>query len=204
MSQITHGIRKVLASPSVYSFFQTIMGANTMRQWLVSNVIKPKQNMNILDIGCGPADILALMNGVNYWGYDISELYISQAKNKYGNRGIFQCKLFTKAEADQLPKFDVVIMIGVLHHLEDTESKYLINLLFDVLKPGGRLITLDACYTKSQNPIAKFLISKDRGQNIRDQNGYRSLVHQEFSHVRTLIRNQTWIPYTHCFMECQK
>lgn len=204
MSQITNGIRTILASPHVYSFFQSIMGAKKMRQWLVSRVIQPKPNMNILDIGCGPADILDLMKDVNYWGYDISELYISQAQSKYGNRGNFACKLFTQDELSRLPKFDVVIMIGVLHHLDDIEAKNLITLLHQSLKPSGRLVTLDACYSNGQNPIAKYLISKDRGQNIRDQAGYKSLISREFSNVRSIIRHQFWIPYTHCFMECRK
>ncbi len=204
MAQVTDGIRKILALPSVYSFFQTIMGAKKTRQWLVNDVIKPIHNMNVLDIGCGPADILELMPDVNYWGYDISEPYISHAKLKYGSRGNFTCKIFTEAEAIKLPKFDVVIMIGVLHHLDDIEAINLLSLLHQTIKPGGRLVTLDASYSEGQNPISKYLISKDRGKNVRDEAGYSKLIQREFSSRVSHTLHQAWIPYTYCLIECAK
>ena len=73
MSQITHGIRSILSVPIVYSFFQNLMGANKAIAKLVSEIIKPKNGMNVLDIGCGPAEILDFLGNVNYWGFDISK-----------------------------------------------------------------------------------------------------------------------------------
>lgn len=204
MSQITHGIRAILTSPFVYSTFQKLMGAEQIRSWLTENVIKPQQGMNVLDIGCGPADILEQLGKVNYWGYDISEQYIQQAKQRFGHRGNFFCKLFTKEDLNTLPKMDIIIMVGVLHHLEDSEAHHLIQLLCMLLKDGGRLITLDACYINGQNKVARFLISKDRGQNVRNQEGYLALMQDGFSYVSSQIRHQTWIPYTHCLIEGKK
>jgi ubiquinone/menaquinone biosynthesis C-methylase UbiE len=204
MSQITHGIRSILSVPIVYSFFQNLMGANKARAKLVSEIIKPKNGMNVLDIGCGPAEILDFLGNVNYWGFDISEAYINQAKAYYGTRAKFYCKYFSEQDVNMLEKIDVVIMIGVLHHLDDSEVFDLLNTIYDVLKIGGRLITLDACYIPNQNPIAKYIISKDRGQNIRKVDEYTNLMKIKFNQTYTTIRHQSWIPYTHCCMVSTK
>ncbi len=204
MSQITHGIRSVLSLPIVYSFFQKLMGANNVRAKLVTEIIKPKNGMYVLDIGCGPAEILDFLGNVNYWGFDISEAYINQAKAHYGKRAKFYCKYFSNQDLNILKKVDVVIMIGVLHHLNDSEVFDLLNTIYDVLKIDGRLITLDACYIPNQNPIARYIISKDRGQNVRKVEDYTNLMKSKFNQIDTTIRHQTWIPYTHCCMVSTK
>lgn len=204
MAQITDGLRSILSSPLVYSLFQKIMGVDRHTQQFVDSYIRPEVGMTVLDVGCGPADILAYLPPVDYWGFDISAPYIAHAKNRYGERGKFFCKLLSKDDLTTLPKFDIVLLLGVLHHLDDCVAKDLMSLIHQSLKPHGRLVTMDACIAPRQNPVARFLISKDRGRNVRDEPGYRGLVANVFSDARVTVRNQTWIPYTHCIMECTK
>jgi len=158
----------------------------------------------ILDIGCGPADILADLPDVEYWGYDISEAYIAQANRRFGKRGRFECKQLQFEDLVVLPKFDVVLALGLLHHLDDSVAVGVLQLAHEALKPGGRLLTIDPCLDPSQNPVARFLVRNDRGQNVRDRKEYSALADKVFSSPRVEVRHQTWIPYTHCFMECQK
>ena len=56
----------------------------------------------------------------DYWGYDISEAYIAQAKTRFGQRGQFNCKQLQFEDLAVLPKFDVVLALGLLHHLDDS------------------------------------------------------------------------------------
>lgn len=204
MSQITTGVRSILSSPLIYSSFQNLMGARKCKSLFVQDYVRPKPGNRILDIGCGPADILDHLADVDYWGFDISSAYISKAKAKYGGKGRFFCKNLTHADIDHLPAFDVVMAIGVLHHLDDMACENLLRLVHRVLKPGGRLVTMDPCLEQGQNPIARFLIMHDRGQNVRTLAGYESLVAPEFSDHQIKIRHKTWIPYTHCLMECTR
>ena len=39
--------------------------------------------MNVLDIGCGPAEIIEHIPNCNYYGYDIDKRSIAYAKKKY-------------------------------------------------------------------------------------------------------------------------
>jgi 2-polyprenyl-3-methyl-5-hydroxy-6-metoxy-1,4-benzoquinol methylase len=204
MTQKTHGIRALLSNPLVYSAFQSFMGAHKARQRFVANWVRPLAGMKILDVGCGPADILAFLPDVDYWGFDISESYIDQAKTRFGQRGQFKCKQLQFEDLVALPQFDVILALGLLHHLDDPVAMGVLRLGHQALKPGGRLLTIDPCLAPSQNAVARFLIRNDRGQNVRHKEEYQALVDAVFASPRVEVHHQTWIPYTHCFMECRK
>jgi SAM-dependent methyltransferase len=204
MAQITNGVRAVLSHPRVYSSFQSLMGARKFRTNFVSQFVRPFPRMAVIDIGCGPADILAYLTDVNYWGFDISEAYIERARNAFGTRGRFHCKQLQVDDLDRSPRFDVALAIGLLHHLDDKVALNLLQLAHRALKPGGRLLTVDPCLDPSQSPIARFLIRHDRGQNVRDKVGYEALALKVFEAPKAVVSHQAWIPYTHCIIECQK
>ena len=179
------------------------MGAKRIRKELVDQYICARSGQRILDIGCGTADILSyLPAGVEYWGYDISSEYIEAAKSRFGDRGHFMCGRFDIQEANRLPKFDVVLAIGLLHHLGDAEAVELFQLARAALHENGRMITFDGCLVPGQNPIARFLLLRDRGQNVRAAEEYRGLAGSSFENVQGYVRHQAWIPYTHWIMEC--
>ena len=159
---------------------------------------------SILDIGCGTARIIGCLPGVSYWGFDPDLGYINQAKKIYGNAGRFFCKELTSEDLECLPRFDIALAVGVLHHVNDATAGALLDLVRRSLKPGGRLITIDGCFETGQNPLARLLISWDRGQNVRTREGYSQLVAGIFPAPRVEIRHQKWVPYTHCVMECTR
>ena len=160
--------------------------------------------MKILDIGCGPAGILDFLPDIHYWGFDISEAYIAEAKYKYAKRGYFSCKQLQIDDLTNLPKFDVVLALGLLHHLDDSVPVDVIRLASEALKPGGRLVTIDPCLDSTQNFFARFLVASDRGRNVRNKEHYQALAQKVFLSTTAEAHHQAWIPYTHCFMECQK
>lgn len=202
MGQITFGLRSVLAIPAVYSAFQRVLGADQVRTYFTEKFIRPFAGCSILDVGCGPADMLEYFTDVDYWGVDISESYIHKAEKKYGVKGKFFCQELTAFEVDNLPQFDIVLALGVLHHLDNEAAVKVIQLANKALKLGGRLLTLDPCFESAQNPIARFLVKNDRGQNIRNKTEYLSLASTVFNSPRIEIYHKNGIPYTHCFMEC--
>ena len=57
--------------------------------------IKLDRNSRILDIGCGPAQILEQIPRCDYYGYDIDQRSIQYAKKKYRQKNYhFYCKKF--------------------------------------------------------------------------------------------------------------
>jgi SAM-dependent methyltransferase len=205
MSQITSGMRSVLSSPAIYDRFQNLMGASKRRAELSEHFIRPFSGMKILDIGCGTARILDFLpHTIEYHGFDLSQEYINQAISNYANRGVFKCELVEESTFQGSQDFDLVLAVGVLHHLDDKSSLNLFQLANSVLKIGGRLVTLDPCFDDSQNPIARFLVSRDRGQNVRTGEQYFKLSSRVFKKIDGSIKHRKWIPYTHWVMECTK
>jgi SAM-dependent methyltransferase len=205
MAQITSGIRAVLSHPRVYDALQSLMGARRFRQEFVGEFIRPTLGWKILDIGCGTAELLTFLpEGVEYVGYDPSEEYIAHARNRYGGRGEFHCGFFSIEKAERHPLFDVVLASGVLHHMDDTQLKEMMTLARDSLDQGGRLVTIDPVFCSPQNPVARLLISMDRGQNVRTAKEYTELASFVFPYVNGVVRHRAWIPYTHWIMECRK
>jgi SAM-dependent methyltransferase len=201
---VTTGIRSVLSHPLVYGTFQNIMGAKRGRVRFVRESIRPFPGMRVLDLGCGPAEILsALPDDVVYVGYDMSPHYIASARRKFGTRGDFHCRLLEQTEVATLESFDLVMGIGVLHHLDDTTARHFMMIAKVALKQGGRILTLDPCFAAGQNPVARFLISRDRGQHVRNADGYLALADGTGLEATGKVVHQVWIPYTHWIMECR-
>lgn len=204
MSEITTGLRAVLSHPRVYMAFQAMMGAERGRRMFVSQFVRPKDGEKILDVGCGTADIVHLLPDVSYWGFDISAPYIESAQQRLGTRGHFIQRPLDEEAVSQLPEFDTVLAVGLLHHLNDNAAQKTVRLAHATLRLGGRLVTIDPCLDPSQTSIARFLVRHDRGQNVRDLEGYRAVVAPIFDTVHGVVRHQRWIPYSHCIMECTK
>lgn len=195
MNHVTSKLYSILSLPIVYHIFQKIMKGDQMRKKIITAELKEK-NLNVLDIGCGLGTSLDYLNKPNYFGYDISDKYISYAKKKYKNIGTFYCKKFTERELKNLEKFDYVILMGILHHLSEIEIKNLMELIKKALKKDGKIVTLDPVFTKNQNIIAKFLISNDRGKNIKTKKNYLKLLGKYFKKTKSKIYHQNFIPYT--------
>src|SRR5215468_3456543 len=81
----------LLACPPVYRSFDKIVRGNAPNIYL-DEYVKPVAGEKVLDIGCGPADILDYMPDVQYTGFDISREYIAAAQKRFWNKGRFFCQ----------------------------------------------------------------------------------------------------------------
>lgn len=204
LSQVTTGLRSILSYPAVYDTMQRLMGARALREHNVRTHVRPFPGMRILDLGCGTAEVLdALPNDVEYVGYDMSAAYIESARRRFGGRGRFHCGLLQEADIGSDERYDIVIGTGVLHHLDDDSVLTFLSTAAAALKPGGRIYTVDPCFAEQQNPVARFLISRDRGQHVRDATGYLELARRVAANVTGRIVHTRWVPYTRWHMECQ-
>lgn len=195
--------RKLLAVPSIYSLFRKFVGRDSVRRQYAESHIRAQSGQRILDIGCGTGDILDFLPGVDYVGFDIDPAYISAARQRYGSRGTFFCEPVGEGVNVPAASFDVVIAHGILHHLDDEEVKALFKIARTAMKPGGRLLTFDGCFSDDQSWMSRFFVSRDRGRHVRRWEAYEALALTVFEHVAVTIRHDLIrIPYTHIIMEC--
>lgn len=196
-------LNRVLQHPGNYIQIQRVIGADRLRKRCI-DLIQPHPHDCILDIGCGPAQILNDIPWVRqYYGFDTEKKYIDYAAKKYQGRGHFYACEFNAAflESATLETIDKVFLMGIFHHISDAAVSTLLQTIDSVLKPGGRIITLDPCFTPDQSFFSQWIAKNDRGKFIRDESGYLSLMNQQFTTIDSRILNNTCrIPSTEIIM----
>ncbi|MEB3983923.1 class I SAM-dependent methyltransferase [Mycobacterium sp. 663a-19] len=198
------GLYAALSRPTLYETVQRLMGpADSSRRHFVQHFVRPQPGDRVLDIGCGPAHLLAHLPDVEYIGWEPNAAYVAKARKAYGDSGTFNVGLFGPQQARELAPVDIAIVSAVLHHMDDAQASELFILLRQVLKPGGRVITLDNVFVERQNPIARLLISLDRGRHVRSPAGYEALARGAFAHVQGTVVARAFPPYTFFFMTAQ-
>ena len=204
MSQRKNQIYNLINNPLIYKIIQGVMSGTSFRNSIIKKNIT-KSNLKILDIGCGPAQIIEHLPQCDYYGYDIDQRSIQYAKKKYYQKNFhFYCKKFNKTELKKLPKFDFIIFFGILHHLSNKEVYEILKLCKKIMKKNSKLLTEDPIFLENQNPIAKFLIKKDRGLNVRKKREYLALLKNHFKKIKNKVTHQYFIPYTWITTICSK
>lgn len=190
-------LRNYLAeNPWSFSFLRKIIDLNFSKQKkLIKNVIgQIGHNRKILDIGCGTGEFSGLFNQDDYSGIDISPRYIAYAKKKA--RGNFRVM---DAANLQFPdkNFDFILIMAIIHHLNDEEANKVINEARRVLKPNGKILMIeDAKIKKIENLAVKFFQKFDKGDFIRAPENYNKLVNDNFNILNNWeIRNGGCVYY---------
>ncbi len=198
------GLKRILGLSWGYKLFQAVIGAKQAKRWINQNFWQVRPGQKVLDIGCGPGVIVNdLPPDVRYVGFDISEEYIAHARTKFANDPNKSFVVGTASDfvgnlPERMKNADLVIMNGLLHHLDDDEARTALQLSYQALAPQGRLVCLEGCFLMRQAPIDRWLLSQDRGQNVRSESEWKSLVCQVFHNFETyILTGLLRIPYTH-------
>ena len=133
----------------------------------------------------------------------MDESYIASARANYGDRGSFRLGPVSAETMSDEAHYDLILATGLLHHLDDAHVSEFLRLAARNLKPSGRLVTIDGCYTEDQSRIARGLLDMDRGSHVRSLDASLQLVKPVFPAVKTHLRTDLLrIPFTHLVIEC--
>jgi SAM-dependent methyltransferase len=202
MSQRTTGLYRLTQMPQLYAGLQNMLGGSRTRDEIVTQYLRPQTGHSILDIGCGSASLLSELGEVTYTGLDLNPRHIEAARLQHSTKATFYCGTLSGLSEIVRGPFDIAMCIGVLHHLADQEVGELCSLVAQRLKQGGRFVAIDPAFVNGQNPIARWLATRDSGQAVRTPDGYANLAKPHFQNVEISIRhNMLRVPYTHCILE---
>lgn len=190
--------RSILGNPFIYQSFQRAGGYFQARLEALRAFLPMAPAARIADIGCGPGFLVEdLPEDICYIGFDTDERYIAFARAHFAGRGRFLHRPFDSDAARQHGPFDIVLMNGLLHHLDDVEADALLGAVRQALTTDGRLFTLDGCFVEGQSAVARFLLRRDRGRHVRTEESYRELVKAHFDSVESHVdHGLSWSPYT--------
>ena len=200
------GLQGWLKVPLLYNLLQDAIGGNALRQRFIRNHVRAKAGDKVIDIGCGPAQIVPWLPEVDYLGLDINPACIASAKRMHPGTGTFVVgNTESLGDDSRFRDADVVIGLGILHHLGDKEAEHCVRFAHRALKQGGRFVCFEACWVPNQGFLSRYIMSKDPGQNIRTEQMYRQLVGDVFKNVNAWVDTKPLrIPYVMIFLECQK
>ncbi|MBT6400771.1 MAG: class I SAM-dependent methyltransferase [Verrucomicrobia bacterium] len=165
------GLYRLLAGAHFYLWFQNFL-ATARSIWVdirQSHLGQLPENPRVLDIGCGPGTFLVqghlVVKESDFTGIDPSADYIESARDNFPGAHFH---LGTVSDVT-LPSnhFDLVVLGGVLHHLDDQSADQALAFARDKLKPGGLAISVDPVLFRGQNAIAWVLAKLDRGMFVR-------------------------------------
>jgi len=199
---MTRYLRRVLAIPAAYQLWWNLVGGPALAKVLVNDYVRPRARARILEIGCGPGTIVSYLPPSDYLGFDLSPKYIELARRRFP-KAHFACERVSQFSIAKEQSFDVVLALGIVHHLEDAEAQQLFQIAYDALKPGGKLVTIDGVWSDDQSPATRWLLARDRGDYVRSEREYVGIASQVFSNIRPSVRHDLLrIPYTHLILEC--
>jgi SAM-dependent methyltransferase len=203
MTERTKGIYSIVASPALYAKIQSFLGGPDAKERLAREIFSDLKGKSVVEIGCGPGLWSAhLQHAASYIGVDRNQRHIQEANSRYGTQTTrFLCgDLADAGVISAIGACDVVIAIGILHHLSDDIAREVLSQSAALLGPKGVFIGIEPVLHARQNPIARLLKWLDSGQNIRHEAEYRALFPKELAlqtHVRT---NLMRVPYSHLIM----
>lgn len=202
--KISEKLARILSLPAGYRLLRRAVGGGDLWRAYLDEYVKPIPGEKVLDIGCGPADVLRHLPQVDYTGLDYSQKYIDSALARFGGRGRFWCSDVSRVALElERGTFSLALATGVVHHLNDQQAADLFGLARLALGPNGRLITFDGCYVPGQSRVARWMLAHDRGKFVRARAEYERLASAAFSKVEGHLRHDLLhIPYTHLIMRC--
>lgn len=191
-------ITQILSFAGVYQLYQWLVGAGNYTKLFVNSHIQYQPNQKILDVGCGPADVLKhLPKKVNYTGIDLNEHYIKKARRKYPQHQFIIGDLESADFPINNESFDTIFMVGVQHHLDDATLKKVTQQIFEKLKKGGRFLYLEPVRTPQQGKIELWFMNNDRGKFIRTADQYEQFTRPVFPNTQQeIIQGTMNIPFT--------
>jgi 2-polyprenyl-3-methyl-5-hydroxy-6-metoxy-1,4-benzoquinol methylase len=115
-------------------------------QYFIKNILQhlpTNKDASILEIGCGYGRYTGLLTDILKYekviGLDISEEQIQFARNHYNLNNVFCDDAISFLEKDK-NKYNTIILMDVLEHLELSYSIKLLQMIKEALLEGGKLI----------------------------------------------------------------
>jgi SAM-dependent methyltransferase len=197
-------VKNLLGHVPLYVALQRGLGADRLRYRCLDELALADGD-TVIDVGCGPAYYFERLPRVRYFGFDTAPRYIDHARKRWGDRAEFRCEVFGEQHLPDIPPADAVLLLGLLHHLSDEDSRHLLRVAARALAPAGRVIAVDTCFEPRQGRISRWMSENDRGEYVREPAGFVALAKESFEDVDgEIIDDATRIPSSFWLMRMRR
>jgi cyclopropane-fatty-acyl-phospholipid synthase len=150
---------------------QTLEEAQEAKLELVSRKLGLREGERVLDVGCGWGSFVihaATRHGVNAVGITLSEEQAKLARERAREAGVADRVEFRVADYRETSDgpFDAIASIGMVEHVGEEQIDVYARRLFDLLRPGGRLLNhgiakLQDLDTPDEGPFSERFVFPD-------------------------------------------
>jgi SAM-dependent methyltransferase len=167
---------RLAEDPRSFTWLRKVAEANFVAvRRVVRREIDLARRARTLDLGCGTGELAPLFRHHDYLGLDLSLPYVAYARRRFPGVPFGVC------DASRVPLADCscdnVLIFGVLHHMDDGLAGRVAGEVARVLRPGGCFLLIeDRRDVPAWNVIGRVIHAMDAGENIRDREGYGSLL----------------------------
>lgn len=185
---------------NLYKIFQFAVSRQNTSRVIREEVLKPEGVHDVLDFGCGIGYHALEFPNTNYLGIEPLQSCIRKAHKSFSGTNR-QFVLGDHKTLKEIPNssYDLVIAIGVLHHIDDDIVSQFLKESFRILRTGGRLTTFDPVLHQNQSILSSWIVKRDRGKWVRTQSEYLAILTESFPvkvHSKIYTRLLR-IPYDH-------
>jgi ubiquinone/menaquinone biosynthesis C-methylase UbiE len=146
-----------LLKKSFPSTFEEVNYFSTYKIKLIHNLTKNKNNINILDFGCGTGTSLKIISkyfkSSKIWGYDVSKEFIKKIKKQKNN-----FKLTSNLKDIPNKKFDLIFVSMVFHHVDKKNHHKILSCCKKFLKNNGVLYIFEH---NPLNPVTNYIFKNN-------------------------------------------
>jgi len=160
MNVVERIVQTLTSSPVMYDICQVVLEGDY--HTAITETVDQTGDEKILEIGCGTGYFGQFFN--NYTGVDIDPAYIAGAKRQYESA----TRKFLVGDATALDfpdkSFDKVVVINVIHHLNDDETRAALG---EAKRLAKKYVYIFDMSTDRVSFITPLLLSLDNGKFIR-------------------------------------
>ncbi|HLX96848.1 MAG TPA: class I SAM-dependent methyltransferase [Verrucomicrobiae bacterium] len=183
-------------NPAAYELIQRLLTVNYrlfLGELKRENFFVPGKSY--LDVGCGTGFLRDYLENEDYTGLDLNPRYIAAARRKRGD-------CFQAGSALELTflqrKFDRIIGVGLMHHLDDQQARAALVQFCLRLKADGEIFIIDALWPQNKNVVGRLLRRSDNGAFVRTLLKWETLFRETLT-VHTLRAVKQW-PFDYIIM----
>ena len=164
-----------------------------VRKRIINHLARGSNFESVLDAGCGTGILARLFSSKQYYGVDVDRGAVSYARK--ANPGYkFAVGDLTNFTSNR--SFDLVLVVGVLHHLEKVESEKYLQFISTHSRKNVRIIIIEAIPPIKKWNLPGFLLRYfDKGKFVRTRSDYKKMIEKKFRITENFLSTEVFFDY---------